>query len=93
MARNPSSESAIRPSNKKPIWLIDAKPRKRVVLRSCSAAKAPQIREPIAESVTQGSQMLLNSSSPVLSRRKKVINTATFTGKIKNAITGVGLPS
>jgi len=85
--------STTKPSSKKPIWLIDAYPRNRVVLRDCVAARAPQIKEPNADNVTQGSQTKLKSNRPVLRRRIKVAKTATLTGKIKNAITGRGLPS
>jgi hypothetical protein len=85
--------STTKPSNKKPIWLIDAYPKKRVILRSCTAASAPQSSEPSAEKVTNGNQIWLNSRRPVFKRRRNVTKTATFTGKTKNAITGMGLPS
>jgi hypothetical protein len=92
-AARPSSEFATRPRRRKPTWLIDAYPRKRVVFAALLAAIAPHSREPAAARATQGSQYSATPAKAVLSMRVKISRTATFTDRRKKAITGEGLPS
>lgn len=67
--------------------------RKRLVLRSDSAAKQPQRREPIAAKVTTGTQTSLRGSSATVRKRSTKASTVALTGRMKSAVIGSGAPS
>lgn len=72
---------------------MEAYARKRLVFFSVNAAKQPQTREHAALIATRGCHKAIAGSSAVVSSCSTNASTATFTGSMKNAVIGSGLPS
>lgn len=72
---------------------MEAYARNRFVFFSDSAAKQPQTSEQIALNATSGCHSAVAGSSAVVSSCRTNASTATFTGSMKNAVMGSGLPS
>jgi hypothetical protein len=72
---------------------MEANARKRFVFLSDSAAKQPHIREKNELTNISGCQIAVSGSRAVTSIFKTRASVATFTGSMKNAVMGSGLPS